>query len=303
MGNVNQHTVEEIGDTTERRIRRLTALLVLGVACLAFAVSFEAIRDYAAHSGAVAPQLAWVIPLLVDTFIVVASLAIWLRSMDGERAWLPMLLLITAACGSLLLNVAHAPHRFSAQAVAAIPPAALIASFHVAMAELRREHKRRVERASRAAALERLTGGHTPVHGPAGALTDQRAASGELMRPPKGRSPEPRELVRTLWEEHEVRGGEQLSAAAVERMSGGQISRRRAQGYLRSLRAEQRNASRTDAGQTDAGPPTQETTASVFETEPGTSPDTSATGTMNGGGPATNGNGQAPTHPPLAGRR
>lgn len=285
MGNVNQRTVEEIGDFTERRIRRLTAVLVLGVACLAFAVSFEAIRDYAANSGAVAPQLAWVIPLLVDTFIVVASLAIWLRSMDGERAWLPMALLISAACGSLLLNVAHAPHRFSAQAVAAIPPAALIASFHVAMAELRREHQRRVERASRAAALERMASSPPAHSGPVGAITDPGPATGELMRPLKARAPEPRELVRHLWEEHEVRGGESLTAAAVERMSGGQISRRRAQNYLRSLRAEQRSA----RGQDD-DPPTQETPASAFDEH------------VKDGG-STNGNGKAPHHAALGGRR
>jgi uncharacterized protein DUF2637 len=256
----HQATAEEIDDATERRIRRLTAILVLGVACLAFAVSFEAIRDYAASSGAVAPQLAWVIPLLVDTFIVVASLAIWLRSLDGERAWLPMALLISAACGSLLLNVAHAPHRLAAQAVSAIPPAALIASFHVAMSELRRSHKRKREAAARMAALQAM------ANGPGPGLTATRSttamfgsptAPGQLMRPLQARAPEPRELVRHLWEEHELRGGESLTSAAVERMSGGQISRRRAQNYLRSLRAEHRNATRQD----DGGPATQETAA------------------------------------------
>jgi hypothetical protein len=64
----------------ERRLHRLTAVLVLSIAGLAFMVSFEAIREYAARSGAVSPTLAWIIPLLVDTFIIVASLSIWLRA-------------------------------------------------------------------------------------------------------------------------------------------------------------------------------------------------------------------------------
>jgi hypothetical protein len=150
---------------SENRLRRLTAILVLGIATLAFVVSFEAIREYAERSGAVTPALAWVIPLLVDTFIIVASLAIWLRSLEGERNWFATMLLITAACGSVILNIAHAPAHLSARAVAAIPPAALIASFHVAMAELRRTQRRRT--------ADRLSGALVPV----------AAASAEPVRP------------------------------------------------------------------------------------------------------------------------
>ena len=239
----------------ERRLHRLTAILVLSIAALAFMVSFEAIREYAARSGAVSPALAWIIPLLVDTFIIVASLSIWLRSLSGERSFFGSALLISAACGSLLLNIAHAPENISARAVAVIPPAALIASFHVVMGELRRAYRRRLEReeaelAARIAAEAEAGGadelpGRTTVTLERHELSPPRFTNGSSASPAEARASydamrDARELVRQLWEEHELRNGELLTGAAIEKMSGGQINRRRAQTYLKSLRAEQK---------------------------------------------------------------
>jgi hypothetical protein len=61
-------------------------LLMLSIAGLAFVVSFEAIRSYAARSGAVQPGLSWAIPPLVDMLIILASLVVFSRSLTGERA-------------------------------------------------------------------------------------------------------------------------------------------------------------------------------------------------------------------------
>ena len=46
---------------------------VMGIACLAFYTSFEAIRSYAVRSHGIAPEHGWAVPLLVDSFIVVAT--------------------------------------------------------------------------------------------------------------------------------------------------------------------------------------------------------------------------------------
>ena len=46
--------------------------VVLGIACLAFYTSFEAIRAYAVRSQGIAPEHGWTVPLMVDSFIVVA---------------------------------------------------------------------------------------------------------------------------------------------------------------------------------------------------------------------------------------
>jgi hypothetical protein len=240
----------------ERRLHRLTAILVLSIAALAFMVSFEAIREYAARSGAVSPALAWIIPLLVDTFIIVASLSIWLRSLSGERSFFGSALLISAACGSLLLNIAHAPENIAARAVAIIPPAALIASFHVVMGELRRAYRRRLEKeeaelAARIAAEAESGGDELPgrttvtlerheLAPPSFSSTTSNSNSSASADSSYTTYRDARDLVRQLWEEHELRNGELLTGAAVEKMSGGQINRRRAQTYLKALRAEQK---------------------------------------------------------------
>jgi hypothetical protein len=116
---------------------------VLGIACLAFYTSFEAIRAYAVRSEGIAPEHGWAVPLLVDSFIVVATGAdLWFTTTKVRRAWWevwwPKLLLAGAAGVSFVLNVAHAEHNWAARGVAAIPPAALVLGVELLMMVLRR---------------------------------------------------------------------------------------------------------------------------------------------------------------------
>jgi hypothetical protein len=92
----------------ERLLRAVTILLVLGVAGLAFVVSFEAISAFAVATGAFPTSLGWCAPLLVDTFTAAASLVVWSRSRAGPGAGYARTLV---AAVSLALNVAHAPNR------------------------------------------------------------------------------------------------------------------------------------------------------------------------------------------------
>jgi hypothetical protein len=117
--------------------------VVLGIACLAFYTSFEAIRAYAVRSNGIAPEHGWAVPLLVDSFIVVATGAdLWFTTTKVHRAWWevwwPKLLLAGAAGVSFVLNVAHAEHNWAARGVAAIPPAALVLGVELLMMVLRR---------------------------------------------------------------------------------------------------------------------------------------------------------------------
>src|SRR4029450_7077689 len=84
--------------------------VVLGVAAAAFYTSFEAIRAFAERSGGISPEHAWLAPLLVDSFIFVASAAdLWCSATGAtgtpegfaQRAitWLPKALLGLAAGG------------------------------------------------------------------------------------------------------------------------------------------------------------------------------------------------------------
>jgi hypothetical protein len=116
---------------------------VLGIACLAFYTSFEAIRDYAVRSNGIAPEHGWAVPLMVDSFIVVALGAdLWFTTTKARRAWWevwwPKLLLAGAAGVSFILNVAHAEPTVAARGVALIPPAALVLGVELLMMVLRR---------------------------------------------------------------------------------------------------------------------------------------------------------------------
>jgi Protein of unknown function (DUF2637) len=135
------------------------AAVVVGVAAAAFFLSFEAIRAFAKHSGGIAPEHAWLAPLLVDSFIFVASAAdLWFAATstarDAHGAWqrlvaaLPKLLLGIAAGGSFALNVAHAPAHLGARVVAALPPAALVLTFEILLVIVRRAVAARVARLS-----------------------------------------------------------------------------------------------------------------------------------------------------------
>ena len=116
---------------------------VMGIACLAFYTSFEAIRSYAVRSHGIAPEHGWAVPLLVDSFIVVATGAdLWFTTTRTRRPWWeqwwPKLLLAAAAGVSFVLNVAHAEPTWAARGVAAIPPAALVLGVELLMMVLRR---------------------------------------------------------------------------------------------------------------------------------------------------------------------
>jgi Protein of unknown function (DUF2637) len=116
---------------------------VLGIACLAFYTSFEAIRAYAVRSNGIAPEHGWAVPLMVDSFIVVALGAdLWFTTTKARRAWWevwwPKLLLAAAAGVSFVLNVAHAEPTWAARGVALIPPAALVLGVELLMMVLRR---------------------------------------------------------------------------------------------------------------------------------------------------------------------
>jgi hypothetical protein len=119
---------------------------------VAFFTSFEAIRAYAKGSGGITPAHAWAIPLLVDTFIVIATGAeLWLSVHPARRAWWelawPRALLAGAAMVSFVLNVAHAKAGdWPARGVAAIPPAALLLSVELLVLIARRAALARTHR-------------------------------------------------------------------------------------------------------------------------------------------------------------
>jgi hypothetical protein len=118
---------------TEPRLRTVIAGLVLSIAGLAFLVSFEAISDYATTLGAFPPRLGWTAPLLVDSFTLAASLEVLRSGLAGQRPVYPWALVAGATAASAALNVAHAPDHPAAEAIAGIPPVALLLALELLM--------------------------------------------------------------------------------------------------------------------------------------------------------------------------
>jgi hypothetical protein len=222
----------------ERLLRALTILLVVGVAGLAFVVSFEAISAFAVATGAFPPTLGWCAPLLVDTFTAAATLVIWSRSRAGLGAGYARTLVAAATGVSLALNVAHAPNRLAARLVAALPPLALLAAVELVMSEARRAlvHPSAPDRAGVASLHAGIAS--TAVRAAPARATIQRATARTAplsAAPAAVGAGDSRARVRALL------AGEQ---AGVPRLTGTQVAAavgikpRRAQELLRELRAE-----------------------------------------------------------------
>lgn len=95
---------------------------------LAFALSFSALSDLAEHSG-VTPGQAWMVPLVIDGGIIVATAATVALNRHGWYAWT---LLILSSMVSVAGNVLHAqPHGPVAMFIAAVPPLWLLAATHM----------------------------------------------------------------------------------------------------------------------------------------------------------------------------
>jgi hypothetical protein len=118
---------------TEPRLRAVVSALVGAIAALAFLVSFRAISEFAVQTGAFPRSLGWAAPLLVDTFTLAASIEVLRSALVGQRAVYPWCLVAGSTLASAALNVAHAPDHPAAQAVAGIPPVALLLALELLM--------------------------------------------------------------------------------------------------------------------------------------------------------------------------
>jgi hypothetical protein len=118
---------------TEARLRAIVTSLVAAIAALAFLVSFRAISEFAVRTGAFRHALGWAAPLLVDSFTLAASIEVLRSALAGQRAVYPWCLVAGATAASAALNVAHAPRPSRSQAVAGIPPVALLLTLELLM--------------------------------------------------------------------------------------------------------------------------------------------------------------------------
>lgn len=117
-------------------IDRAATTGVVALAAGSFALSYDALHQLAVANQVPRP-LAWIWPLIVDGFIIVASLAILHAVQHGRTARYPWSLLVAFSTLSVAFNVLHAPPTAIARLVAAIPPLTLVLSFELLMRQLR----------------------------------------------------------------------------------------------------------------------------------------------------------------------
>lgn len=125
-----------LSDRAASVLSRATTCGVVGLALGGFAMSYDALHSLAAAQG-VPPTLAWLWPLVVDGFIVVASLSVVRAVGEGRSARYPWLLVLVFSGISIAFNVVHATPTPVARLVAAVPPTALVLSFELLMRQLR----------------------------------------------------------------------------------------------------------------------------------------------------------------------
>ncbi|GIH73439.1 DUF2637 domain-containing protein [Sphaerimonospora thailandensis] len=129
----------------DHRIQRTTIAGVFLLAAIAAVVSFRHMHELCLRHGE--DHLAAVlIPLAVDGLIVVASMSIllanWYGSRGGLLAWS---LLVVGSLASLGANVAVAEPSLIGRIIAAWPSLALIGSYELLMAQIRRFAGERAE--------------------------------------------------------------------------------------------------------------------------------------------------------------
>lgn len=136
---VSAHERQPDSGATVRRLIAMIAVLGAALAVAAFTLSFDALRELATISG-LNPTLAWLWPLIVDGFILIATAAaVALRDRGRKVTWYPWATLILFSTISVAGNALHASNHADhtavtvtvAAAVSAVPALALLLASHL----------------------------------------------------------------------------------------------------------------------------------------------------------------------------
>jgi len=179
-----------------------------GLAAAGFAMSYGALHALARDSG-VPATLAWLWPLVVDGFILVASLSVLHAVLEVRPAAYPWLLLLGFSAVSVAGNVLHGAPSPVGRLVAAVPPVALVLAFDLLMRQVQRVLTRT---AASPPALETATGPTTS------AGLAQESAGAALLRPGVPAATTSLALARPTV------AGQAARVVARRRAAGGQVS-------------------------------------------------------------------------------
>ena len=137
---------------------RFILVLFGSIVCLiistAFVLSYANLVETAIEAG-ISPLLAPAWPLLLDSFLLAASLFILRANLLNEDSRIGWLVLLVFTGVSTAFNVYHSPEDFAARAAHAVPPIALCVSLELLMMILKSDLTRETK-------VEEVTVEHSP---------------------------------------------------------------------------------------------------------------------------------------------
>lgn len=247
--------------TTGTFFWRVTSVGVSAIAVGGFVLSFSTLRDLAIRSG-IPSELAFIWPLIVDGFILVATAAAWALRNQTRGTWYPWAALVLFSGISVAGNALHASmvrtvdvNYWVATVVSAIPSVAQILASHLLVVMARaRETQRQAsqETASVSASVAmplppaedaRPAIGSGPRRPLEAVTAAEQPAAARVPRTPtvaagaKQQDPsEDDELAQLAARVREARsGGEEVNGALVARLAG--VSERTGRRRLTELRS------------------------------------------------------------------
>ena len=162
-----------------KHINRITALLVIILFAVAFALSYHAISDLATQNGIAYGVLY---PILLDGFIVTAALFRLRNSLRGSTTRADWLLVAAATIASIAFNVLHAPAYLLAQVMAGLIPVALFTSFELLMYMVQEDLQRKQQQHDREQQWRNRTRAVLEAARSASAEAAQYAAENETLQ-------------------------------------------------------------------------------------------------------------------------
>ncbi len=140
MSDPTSHPGQQDGGETSAISVAIAVLLSLIVVAASFTLSFNALADLARMSGAIPDSLTWLLPVVIDVFILQATWCVYVatRRHDDAGKHYHFAMLATFSTISVAGNAGHAflatdqgvMHGLMAVAIAIVAPLALLASIH-----------------------------------------------------------------------------------------------------------------------------------------------------------------------------
>lgn len=144
----------------------VTIGLMALITAAAFALSYTALTNLAISAG-ISPDRAFLWPLCLDAFMIVASIDLVRKEMIGDSTRWSWIIVGIVTITSVIFNIIDAPHNLVSQMVYAAPPIVVFAAFEKVMGVVKSgipaTNNDRSDNPSRTGDQTRITIGNQPA--------------------------------------------------------------------------------------------------------------------------------------------